>query len=34
MGLAAVANYKVGGFLPVGMIFKASMLAGRAWPAR
>lgn len=35
MGLAAVAAHKLGGFLPVGMIFKASVRVGqmRAKPA-
>lgn len=32
MGLAAVANHKLGGFFPVAYLFKASLLAGRAWP--
>jgi hypothetical protein len=30
MGLAAVAAHKLGGFLPVGAIFKASVRIGRA----
>jgi hypothetical protein len=30
MGLAAVAAHKLGGFIPVGAIFKASIKIGRA----
>jgi hypothetical protein len=30
MGLAAVAAHKLGGFVPVGAIFKASVKIGRA----
>jgi hypothetical protein len=30
MGLAAVAAHKLGGFIPVGMIFDASIKIGRA----
>src|SRR5437899_11071059 len=30
MGLAAVAAHKLGGFIPVGAIFKASIKVGRA----
>jgi hypothetical protein len=30
MGLAAVAAHKLGGFIPVGAIFKASVKIGRA----
>lgn len=34
MGLAAVANHKLAGFIPVGAIFKASVKVGRArWKA-
>ncbi len=32
MGLAAVAAHKLGGFIPVGAIFKASIKIGQAWP--
>ncbi len=32
MGLAAVAAHKLGGVIPVGAIFKASIAIGRAWP--
>jgi len=31
MGLAAVAAHKLGGVIPVGAIFKASIRIGRAW---
>jgi MoaA/NifB/PqqE/SkfB family radical SAM enzyme len=31
MGLAAVAAHRLGGFLPVGAIFRASVWAGRMW---
>jgi MoaA/NifB/PqqE/SkfB family radical SAM enzyme len=31
MGLAAVAAHKLGGFVPVGAIFKASVKTGRWW---
>jgi len=31
MGLAAVAAHKLGGIIPVGKIFKASVKAGRFW---
>jgi MoaA/NifB/PqqE/SkfB family radical SAM enzyme len=31
MGLAAIAAHKLGGFVPVGAIFKASIKIGRAW---
>jgi hypothetical protein len=30
MGLAAVASHKLGGFIPVGAIFNASIKIGRA----
>jgi hypothetical protein len=30
MGLAAVAAHKLGGFIPVGAIFNASLKVGRA----
>ena len=30
MGLAAVAAHKLGGFIPVGAIFKASVKIGQA----
>jgi sulfatase maturation enzyme AslB (radical SAM superfamily) len=33
MGLAAVAAHKLGGMIPVGAIFKASIRIGRAWAA-
>ena len=33
MGLAAVAAHKLGGFIPVGAIFKASVKLGRLHPA-
>lgn len=32
MALAAVAAHKLGGFIPVGAIFKASIKIGQAWP--
>jgi len=32
MGLAAVAAHKLGGVIPVGAIFKASIKIGQAWP--
>ncbi|MEZ5393749.1 MAG: hypothetical protein R2724_13040 [Bryobacterales bacterium] len=32
LGLSAVANHKLGGFLPVGAIFRASLAVGEAWP--
>ncbi len=31
MGLAAIADYKLGGVLPVGAIFKTSVKIGRIW---
>jgi len=31
MGLAAVASYKLGGLIPVGVIFKGSVAVGRRW---
>jgi sulfatase maturation enzyme AslB (radical SAM superfamily) len=31
MGLAAVSAYKLGGVIPVGAIFKASLAVGRLW---
>jgi sulfatase maturation enzyme AslB (radical SAM superfamily) len=31
MGLAAIADYKLGGVLPVGAIFRTSIKAGRIW---
>jgi sulfatase maturation enzyme AslB (radical SAM superfamily) len=31
MGLAAIAAHKLGGILPVGMIFRASIKIGKAW---
>ncbi len=31
MGLAAVAAHKLGGFIPVGAIFKASIRIGQSW---
>ncbi len=34
MGLAAVAAHKIGGFIPVGPIFKASLKLGQALAAR
>jgi MoaA/NifB/PqqE/SkfB family radical SAM enzyme len=34
MGLAAVAAHKIGGFIPVGSIFKASLKLGKAWAKR
>jgi sulfatase maturation enzyme AslB (radical SAM superfamily) len=34
MGLAAVAAYKLGGILPVGAIFKASVKIGESWARR
>jgi organic radical activating enzyme len=34
MGLAAVAAHKLGGVIPVGMIFKASVKIGEAWAKR
>jgi sulfatase maturation enzyme AslB (radical SAM superfamily) len=33
-GLAAVAAHKLGGFVPVGTIFKTSIRIGRAWAKR
>ena len=33
MGLGAVGAYKLGGLLPVGAIFRASLAVGRAWPS-
>ena len=32
MGLSAVAAHKLGGIIPVGAIFKASIKIGQAWP--
>jgi hypothetical protein len=29
MGMAAVAHYKLGGFIPLGAIFKASVKVGQ-----
>ncbi len=34
MGLAAVAEHRIGGIIPVGMIFKASVKIGQAWAGR
>ncbi|HLJ48149.1 MAG TPA: radical SAM protein [Bryobacteraceae bacterium] len=34
MGLAAVAAHKLGGVIPVGLIFKASIKVGQAWAKR
>ncbi len=34
MGLAAVAAHKLGGFIPVGAIFKASVEIGEVWSRR
>jgi MoaA/NifB/PqqE/SkfB family radical SAM enzyme len=34
MGLAAVANHKLAGVLPVGAIFRTSVKIGRAWPKK
>jgi organic radical activating enzyme len=34
MGLAAVARYRLGGLIPVGAIFNASIGIGRRWAAR
>lgn len=34
MGLAAVANHKLAGFIPVGAIFRTSVRIGRAWPKK
>jgi len=34
MGLAAISAHKMGGFIPVGAIFKASLKLGQAWAAR
>jgi sulfatase maturation enzyme AslB (radical SAM superfamily) len=34
MGLAAVADHKLGGLIPVGAIFSASIKVGRAWSKR
>ena len=34
MGLAAVAAHKLGGFIPVGAIFKASVEIGELWSGR
>jgi MoaA/NifB/PqqE/SkfB family radical SAM enzyme len=31
MGLAAVADYKIGGFIPVGVLFRNSIKVGRQW---
>jgi sulfatase maturation enzyme AslB (radical SAM superfamily) len=31
MGLAAIADYKLGGVLPVGALFRTSIKAGRVW---
>ncbi|MCB1020266.1 MAG: radical SAM protein [Bryobacterales bacterium] len=32
LGLSAVANHKLAGFVPVGAIFRASLAIGDAWP--
>ncbi|MBZ5605821.1 MAG: radical SAM protein, partial [Acidobacteriia bacterium] len=32
MGLAAVAAHKLGGIIPVGALFRASIKIGRMWP--
>ncbi|WP_031496452.1 radical SAM protein [Bryobacter aggregatus] len=34
MGLAAIGNYKLGGVLPVGLLFKASIAVGKVWPKK
>jgi sulfatase maturation enzyme AslB (radical SAM superfamily) len=34
MGLAAVAEHKIGGIIPVGALFKASVKVGHAWAGR
>jgi sulfatase maturation enzyme AslB (radical SAM superfamily) len=34
MGLAAVAEHRIGGILPVGVIFRASVRVGQAWAGR
>jgi hypothetical protein len=31
MGLAAIAAHKIGGIIPVGAIFKASIQIGQRW---
>lgn len=31
-GLGAVGAHKLGGVLPIGAIFRASLAVGRAWP--